>query len=163
MEKLGINLQLLVTQIVNFGIMVGILTFLLYKPILKVLDERKKKIEDGLKFTEEAKKEKERLDELKRRILKEAKEEGQRIVKESIIEAKKRNEEILLEGKRNLGLEKKKMLSELRAEEQKMLDLVAKKASQLAVLITERILGETLDGKQQEKLIEESLKKINLS
>ena len=53
MEKLGIEPILLLTQVINFTILVVVLTKFLYKPILKMLDERKKKIEEGLTLSRE--------------------------------------------------------------------------------------------------------------
>ena len=53
MENIGIEPYQLLTQVINFALMIFILTKLLYKPILKGLEERKKKIEEGLeKFRE---------------------------------------------------------------------------------------------------------------
>ena len=43
-DKLGIDLKLLIAQIVNFVILLVILTKLIYKPLLKLLDDRKKMI-----------------------------------------------------------------------------------------------------------------------
>lgn len=44
----GLNLPLLMAQAVNFGILLVALYFLLYKPTLKTLDERAKKIAQGV-------------------------------------------------------------------------------------------------------------------
>ena len=48
MEKLGINWALLIAQIVNVGLLVWLLNILLYKPILNMLNERTKRIQDSL-------------------------------------------------------------------------------------------------------------------
>ena len=40
MENIGINWQLLVAFLINFLVLFGLLTAVLYKPILKMLDER---------------------------------------------------------------------------------------------------------------------------
>ena len=45
-KQFGINPILLAAQVVNFIVLLFIFKKLLYKPILKVLDERKKKIEE---------------------------------------------------------------------------------------------------------------------
>lgn len=50
----GVNWQLLFIQVVNFAVLLGLLTYLLYKPILKVIDERQKKIAEGVKTAEAA-------------------------------------------------------------------------------------------------------------
>ena len=52
MEKLGIELTQILTQIFNFTLMVFLLTKLLYKPVIKKLEERKAKIAEGLAYTE---------------------------------------------------------------------------------------------------------------
>ena len=48
MEALGINISGLLTQIISFSILVGILYSFLYKPILKMLDNRSNKIKESL-------------------------------------------------------------------------------------------------------------------
>src|SRR3989344_8122556 len=49
LENFGIQPTLLFSQIVNFTIILFLLKKFLYKPILKVLDDRHKKIEESLK------------------------------------------------------------------------------------------------------------------
>jgi F-type H+-transporting ATPase subunit b len=50
----GINWKLLLIQAVNFGVLLGALTYLLYKPVLRILDERRAKIEEGVRAAEAA-------------------------------------------------------------------------------------------------------------
>ena len=52
--NLGINLSYLVVQILNFFIVMLIMSFWAYKPILKVLDERRDKIAQSLEDAREA-------------------------------------------------------------------------------------------------------------
>ena len=44
-EALGLNLPQLIAQVVNFFVLLLILRLVAYKPILKMLDERKQKME----------------------------------------------------------------------------------------------------------------------
>ena len=53
-NQLGVNWRLLLSQGVNFLILLVALTFLVYKPLLKVMAERKKRIEAGLADADEA-------------------------------------------------------------------------------------------------------------
>jgi len=55
-NQFGINPLLLLAQVVNFAVLLFILKRFLYKPILKVLEERKKRIEESLKNAEEIEK-----------------------------------------------------------------------------------------------------------
>jgi len=54
MEALGIDIKLLIAQIVNFGILFFLLSKFLYKPITGMLDERRKKVEQSLKDSDAA-------------------------------------------------------------------------------------------------------------
>lgn len=50
----GINWKLLIIQAVNFGVLLAALSYFLYTPILRLLDERKKHIEKGVKDATDA-------------------------------------------------------------------------------------------------------------
>ncbi len=53
-EAFGLNGQLLIAQAVNFGVLLVALYFLLYKPVLKTLDERAKKVAQGVEDAQQA-------------------------------------------------------------------------------------------------------------
>ena len=50
----GINWQLLLIQAVNFGVLLTALTYFLYRPIMKIIDERRDKIAEGIRAGEAA-------------------------------------------------------------------------------------------------------------
>ena len=50
----GINWKLLLIQAINFGLLLSILTYFLYKPILRIIDDRQRKVAEGVKTAEEA-------------------------------------------------------------------------------------------------------------
>ncbi|KND49547.1 MAG: ATP synthase F0, B subunit [Parcubacteria bacterium C7867-008] len=54
LEAFGIQLPLLLAQLVNFGVLFVALTYLLYKPVMKTLDERRTKVAQGVLDAEEA-------------------------------------------------------------------------------------------------------------
>ena len=54
LAALGLNLPGLIAQLVNFTILLVILRLFLFKPIMKVVDERKRRIEEGLQASEQA-------------------------------------------------------------------------------------------------------------
>jgi F-type H+-transporting ATPase subunit b len=55
--SLGINLPLLVVFIINFIVLFFLLRIFLYKPVLKMLDERTKRTKEGMELAEATKKE----------------------------------------------------------------------------------------------------------
>ena len=106
MEGLGLDIKLLIAQIVNFGLLFFILKKLLYKPIIKMLDDRKKTIEESLlnskKIEEELNKLEERKSEVIGKVQREAQKEKESLIalaveeKKNIIdEAKKSSEAIV--------------------------------------------------------------------
>ncbi len=50
----GIDAKLITIQIINFAILASLLTYFLYKPILKILAEREENIKQGIKDAEDA-------------------------------------------------------------------------------------------------------------
>ena len=83
MDKLGIEPSLLLAQIVNFLVILVLLNKLLYKPILTMLEKRKKEIEDTVKITERLKKDEARMEEKHEKVLTKAREEASSIIEEA--------------------------------------------------------------------------------
>ncbi len=50
----GVNWKLLIVQAVNFGLLLSLLTYLLYKPLLRIIDERREKVAEGVRTAQEA-------------------------------------------------------------------------------------------------------------
>lgn len=75
LAALGFNLPGLVSQLVNFLIILVALRLLLWKPFLRVMEERKRRIEEGLAASEQAAHAAERSQEESRRALEEARAE----------------------------------------------------------------------------------------
>ena len=74
MENLGIQPVPLLLQAINFLLLLFILKKYLYKPILKALEDRKKKIEEGLAYSEKMKAEAEKSEKKREEIISRAKE-----------------------------------------------------------------------------------------
>ena len=52
----GIDWHLLIIQLVNFALLLAVLTYFLYRPVLKMIDDRRAKIAEGVRTAEEASK-----------------------------------------------------------------------------------------------------------
>ena len=50
----GIDVKLILAQAVNFAVLFAALSYLLYKPVMKTLDERRAKIAQGVEDAEQA-------------------------------------------------------------------------------------------------------------
>lgn len=95
MEGLGVNLKFLIIQVVNIAIFYFLFTKFLLKPILKVLDDRKRKIAEGIENAEHAQLELKKVDELKEDTKKNAKIEEKKLLEEARVTAQKQADEII--------------------------------------------------------------------
>lgn len=157
LTKLGIDWRLLIAQLVNFLILVFILYKFLYKPVLGLLENRKEKIEKGLRDALRLGEELEKTKELQTEEIKKAKREAMGIVEE----AEKRALLAAEETKTITKTEVEKLITaaknQIIGEKEKMMNEVRKEAAALVVAAAEKVVGKVIDVKSQQKLIEESL------
>lgn len=159
MEKLGISPIQLIAQIINFVIMIVVLKKLLYQPILTALENRRKKIEEGLNYSEKMKQELEKVEKKKTEILEEAKKEARGVLEDSkktaegvrieILEKAQTEAKAIIEkGKKDVEQERKDMEYRLELE-------TVEVASQMAA----KALEDVLTAADQKTIIEKKLKK----
>ena len=86
--QLGINWKLFLSQMINFAILFGALTFLVYKPLMKVMNDRTKKIQDGLEKAQEADTRLKEVDVIAKEKIKEAEGKSIEIIKLTAKKAK---------------------------------------------------------------------------
>ena len=157
LAKLGIDTKLLIAQVVNFVLLLLILKRYAYKPVLRMLDERSKKIEKGLADAEAAEKKLALSLEEEKKILVSARDEARGIVAASQIAGKKRDADMLEATKQKID----KMIAEADnhlAEEQKKLLREAKaELASVVISATERVLLEKMNPKLDQAIIEKAL------
>lgn len=159
-----IQLPQILFQVINFGVVAGALTFLLFKPVKKMLEERSQKIEEAQKAAESTLLEKKSLDETKKRLLAEAEKEAQAIVEEAKRDAKRIEKEIIAEAKAaaagEVEKEKKLLADEYKAT---VKELRQSFVSEVAAM-TEKVIGQAVEPKvitqKLEKDIDAVLAKI---
>ena len=161
MDKLGIDWRLLIAQLVNFLILVLILYKFLYKPLLKMLDERREKIEKGLRDADQLGVELEKTKELQAAEIQKAKQEARGIIEE----AEKHTEAAGAETKTKTKEEVEKLITvakkQMIEEKDKMMVEVKKEAVELVIAVAEKVVGKTFDAKAQKNLIEETLREVD--
>ena len=117
MEALGLDVKLLLAQVVNFLLLWFILSRFLYKPILKMLDDRKKKIKDGLDTAAKIEKKLEDIQEKEKEIIKAATSRAAIEEAQLIALAKTQSVQIIETAKNSAGRESQQALERIRAEE----------------------------------------------
>ncbi len=91
----GIDWKLLLAQGVNFVIVLGVLSYFLYKPALRMIDARREKIAAGIRDAEEAGKRLAEADAERQKIVGAAVRDGEGIVATARDRAEERAEEIV--------------------------------------------------------------------
>lgn len=97
-KAFGIDVKLITVQIINFVILMAVLSYFLYKPLLKVLADREEKIAQGIKDAESAAAAKADADKEKQTILSAAHTEASDINERAKVSADEKSANILNEA-----------------------------------------------------------------
>lgn len=154
---LGINLPGLLAQLINFGILLLLFTWVFKRFLFPMLDERKKRIEEGLQASEEAK---ERLSQTETEVAAEMR-KARRESQEIIAQAQQASARIREEAQANARADSEQMLDRARQEIQLERDAaisdLRKEFADLTITAAERVIRRSLDRKAHGDIIEEVL------
>lgn len=154
---LGFNLPGLVAQLVNFTILLVVLRLFLFKPIMKVLDERKARIQEGLSQAEQAAEQASASEEESKRILQEARAEGQTAIQRSQEAAQRLREELEARAREDAEQIVTRAREEVRLERDQAIQSLRSEFADLTVSAAERVIHQSLDRDAHQRLIDEVL------
>ncbi len=160
MDKLGIEPSLFVAQLLNFAIIMILLNWLMYKPIIGMLEKRKKKIQEGLELTEKMQLEWGKMDEKRAKLMDEARIDALTLIDEAKGQAKSEEHVVLEETRKKSDdmIEKaKREIAELKVSMDKQ---VRREAVSLAVEMTKRILGNVMSKELQHTIVRKQMKDL---
>jgi F-type H+-transporting ATPase subunit b len=155
--SLGVNLPLLVVFIVNFIILFVLLRLFLYKPVLKMLDERAKRTKDAMELAEVTKKEFEQAKVEVQKQIEKGRQEAQAILTQAMQVGERLKEESRQEAQKQAQVIVDRTRSELEAERDKIVGGLRREFVDIAISAAEKVIKETLDKEKHRKLIEETL------
>ena len=141
-QVFGVNWKLLLIQGFNFGLLLVLMWWLLYRPLARIMDERRRVIEKGVHDSEKAEKRLKDIETERQEVLKTAAEESDSLVDQATKHAKEKESEIVGDARsRSEHIIKD---AEAKAEEIKRQAHEASKAdiARIAVLSAEKILRE---------------------
>lgn len=160
LERIGVHLPSLVAYVVNFLLLLGVLYLIAYRPFLRMLRERRERIQQGLEQTEAAKQVLAEADEQRERVLRGAGREAAALVES----ARRQAQEELAESRRRGMDEAAAYLSRARltrdAEEGAARARLQAELAELAVLAAERVLGRMLDRQAHADLVAEAVREL---
>jgi len=157
MEGLGINLPTLLAQLVNFFILFALLYFFAYKPILRMFDERSRKIRESVEQAEQVREEATRAEEENRKKLDAAAKEGQDAIARAMRagdEARQRAEQ---EAKEQAGTLVDRARLDIQRERDEAIGELRQEFADLAMVAAEKVIEKSLDKEAHLELIDKVL------
>ena len=160
-SQLGINWSLLLSQAVNFLILLIVLRLVAYKPLLKLLHERRAKIEEGLIKAKEADIRLQEIEEVGKMKIREAETQSLNILKKTESDARVLEEKLFAEIKRKEAEENKNAEAARRAEEEASRRAMEKEAVALvraAIVKTVELSPSVIDDALIARAVQEAKK-----
>lgn len=155
-----INILQILFQIINFGVVFGAITILLYRPIMKMLDERAKKIDDARLAAETSLKEKDEIEALKKKTKSTGEREVAKTLEKAEAEAKELKTKLMREAKDEIKTWREKEMKKWEQEKAGIAKEMEKSVPELSVAIAAKVLGAHIDKKDHMALINSSLKEL---
>lgn len=159
-KTFGLHGGLFATQVILIVIAAALLKKFAYGPVLGLLEERRKRIEEGLKNADKIKAELARAEETSRDLIQKANTQANKMIEEARAYAAKVQEtemqkaiaaaeQIITKASQATEMERARMLGELKKE-----------IAQLVVKTTSAVIGKVLSADDQKRLVEETQKQL---
>lgn len=155
MEKLGINLGFFLFQVFNFSVLAVLMYAFAYRPILKMLADRKNKIAQGLEDARVAAEARANAEKDAAKILSEAQANAAGVVKEATERAEKVAGEMKTAAEADLARQREAAVAEAQVERERILGDLRGQVAALSIAAAQKLIGEALDEKRQHALINE--------
>ncbi len=149
LDKFGINIPLLSIQIVNFLLMAYLLYRFAFRDVIKSMDKRNKQIQDGLKYSEEMKKELSNIENNRNTILASANTEASSILNNAHKSAADLLQKQKLESKELAKDILDKAHLDIKNEHDAMLNELKNELKDVIVQATSRVLSHKLSDKER--------------
>jgi len=156
----GVDWSHLIAQMISFIIVAGALTLFAYRPSLNVLEERRKRIAEGLANAEKIKQELARTEAARQEVLNQANLQANKLIEEARAAAARVQEQetqkavaaaeqIIAKAREAAAQDHARMLAELRRE-----------VGRLVVVTTAKVTGKILTVEDQRRLAEETNRQL---
>jgi F-type H+-transporting ATPase subunit b len=160
LKSLGFDFAKFAWQVVNFLILLFILKKLGYNPVLQMLDERKKSIEDAINNAEVAKTEAEKMRKEYETRLAEAKQEVQDILAQATKLGEETKNDIVTNAQSEASRAIQKAQEEIGREKDRAIADLRDEVATLAILAAGKVLGKAITIEDHEKMVKEFVTEV---
>ncbi len=159
-EQFGFDWRYFIAQIVSFGIVALLLHRFAYKPVLKVLEDRKQRIAESLANAEKIKHELANAQTKTQEIMVQAGQQATKMIEEARAAAAKVQEQETQKAIAAAQAIVEKARQATQAEHAKMLTDLRREVGRLVVETTAKVTGKVLTLEDQQRLAEETNKEL---
>jgi F-type H+-transporting ATPase subunit b len=152
----------LIAQLLIFLVMLGVLYRFAWGPLLKILNERRERIQQGVEATERAKQELEAAEKERQAMLEEARREAQAMLDRIAKQAEDLRKELEAKAREQAEALIARARAEIQQEREKAVQDLRSQVADLAVMAAGRIIGESLDAKKHRELIERTIEEAEI-
>jgi F-type H+-transporting ATPase subunit b len=157
-EALGISLKEFIFYLINFLILMGVLTRFLYKPFLNMLAARKQSIVDALDNAELTnRRADEKMEQYSKRISK-VEEESREIIRAAKVKADAQARDIIDDAHKEASDIIAKAEQTIEKEKEKAMEDMKQEIAVLAVMAAEKIVEREIQRAGQEAIVEEVIR-----
>lgn len=153
LSALGLEWHTFIAQLINYGILFGALTFLLYRPILRLLDDRQARIRASMDDVVRIERQRKEMEEIRRSEMQKIEQEAGVLLeqakatvakeKDRLLEtARRESEELLARSKQSLEAERVRITSDME-----------KAASAMILRLTQALLEREFGPTDQDRLL----------
>ncbi|MFA6043144.1 MAG: F0F1 ATP synthase subunit B [Patescibacteria group bacterium] len=161
-KKFGIEPTLLLAQVINFGLVLFVLWKFAYKPVLKIMRERREKIAKSLDDAKAVEQKLAEAEELKKVKLKEARTEAQALMEATSVESERYRQERLKEIEAEMQQHRVQAQAQMQAEKAQAMQEAKAELVNLVMSATQKVVpsgvAKDLDKKLVAEAVEESQK-----
>lgn len=157
---IGINFWTALFVLLNFLLLFFVAKKFLFKPVMKMIQSRQQEIDDLYAEADAAKASASAMEAEYKNHLAAAHETSDSLVKEAMARGKTREEEIVREANREADAIREKAAQDIAREKAKALNDAKDEISSIALEIAGKVIGESMDGEKQQKLVDDFLAEL---
>jgi F-type H+-transporting ATPase subunit b len=152
-----VNLFQVIIASANFVIFLALLWTFALKPVAKILNDRKARIDEGLRDAEQARKDRESAETERVAALQEARREANDILTRAQKLAEESRERDLAATREELERVRARATADIEAQKQRAIADVRAEVADLALRAAGKVVGETMNDERQRRLVDEFL------
>ncbi len=157
-----INLFWIITQTASFILFLVILYVAAFRRIGGVLEDRRRRIEQGLRDADAARVEREQAADERLAVLTQARQEANEIVNRAQKAAEETRDRQIAETRAELERIRAQAAEEIEVEKQRALAEVRGVVAELALTAAGKVVGETMNEPRERRLVEEFLTQVSV-